>query len=286
MKILDLFESPIADWSVDPDLDKNEKSMIGKFHGYSQEQLHWSPQDKAAMTSEKHVNKIKKAFLKTPFDINLYFWQSNDPNYDRFSQKGSVTPAWIQHQMGDNVMDYIDKTFTADSITIIMTNNLSDEHKIGINSPWILAHRMAHTMVAGAKSQISGKQLLNIFLSYVEIICNKVYGYEFNDWHHSIRSDEIHIYGKILGEYLGTMSSARNKKLVNVYEWIYESFTQYLITGKVTFNTTLPEVFDDPLQATPEKLALGLKIIKRFENTVNTKCQEIIDQSMGKIFVM
>ena len=34
MKLIDLFESPVADFSVDPDFDKNEKEMMSKFTGY------------------------------------------------------------------------------------------------------------------------------------------------------------------------------------------------------------------------------------------------------------
>jgi hypothetical protein len=286
MKYSEIFEAPITNWEIDQNFDSNEKKLQDRFVGYEKEQLSYSPQDKFGIKSKENIAKIKRAFLHVPYNINLYFYQPTDPNYDNYMEQGVVDYKWILTNMGENVVDYMEKTSNANSITIIITNNLSDQFKIPLKSPWIMAHRISHTLINGTNHIENGMKFQFQFEEFIERIIKKVYGYKWNNWHQLIREEEMQVFGKMLGEIMGTMASARNKKLANYYEWIYESFTQYLINGKVKFNKILPLHFDENMDSTPEKIAMGSRMIARFESSVNKSCDEIMKEAVGKIFVM
>jgi hypothetical protein len=285
-------EAPISNFDVDPDFSANEKKMKAQFHGYNKEQPMYSEKDKMAITSPAHIQKLKRAFLRVPYSFNLYFWHQAQPDYDPYVQKGIVDDRWIAKHMGKQVLQNISKYDRAASITIIMTGNLSDNYPINFGSSWIMGHRIAHVLIAGNETTAFGHQVIDMFFKFIEHITGTGYGVEWPkdkfSQYGAIMTKEYHeIYGKVLGHALGTMASARNGKLVNGYEWIYETFAQYLLTGKVEFNPLPKDMGEgEILTNDPVKMKKVLKLYNRFPRALESAFAKMLADSVGKTWVM
>lgn len=284
-------ETPIDDWSVDPDFDQNEKEMIGKFTGYEQERKHWPDADKAGIRDETVIKRVKDAFSKTPTHFNLYFWQSDNPNYDRTLQKGLRDAAWVQEKLGAKAAEYVAQTASPNNVTIIMTNNLSDESWISIRSPWMMAHRISHVLMDGSKRIDASYAASHEFDQFLYDVLRVGYGLKWPDqetrYGYVMYQEWEEIYMKLMGTHLGTMASARNKKLVQASEWKHETFAQYLLTGKITLNP-LPQVFDEGLELTtdPRKLYRVNRMWQVFPKRLMRAFDELLEEAKGKIWVM
>jgi len=75
-------------------------------------------------------------------------------------------------------------------------------------------------------------------------LLDRVYGVGSKKNKSSDALEDMILLGKFTKE-LGTMSSARNKKLDNFGEFMFELVAQYIITGKIRFNS-LPRTFAMP----------------------------------------
>lgn len=286
-----LSEAPIGDWTIDPSFDDNEREMISKFSGYEQEAKHWSDADKIALRDPAIVKKVQSAFLKTPVQFNLYFWQSTSPDYDLTLEKGLTDPEWVKAKLGQNAYDYVMRSTSTDAITVIMTNNLSDEHKISFASPWMVAHRLAHSLMGAGDKTDEGWRVGRIFEQFVYDVLREGYDLEWPDpdgrWGDVFYREHMDIYMKMMGHYLGTMRSARKGRLVQPGEWKHETFAQYLIKGKVTLNP-LPDNFDEGMDLTqdPAKRKEALRLWANFPSRLERVFHRTLESAKGKIWVM
>jgi hypothetical protein len=285
-----LTEAPIGDWQVDPNFDSNEKEMMSKFTGYEMEAPHWSAVDKKAMRDPGVIKKAQNAFMKTLFTFDMYFWQSTNPDYDPTTQKGYVDLEWVQKKLGKEAYEYLSKA-NPNHITMILGSNMSDQDYISLRSPWIIAHRMAHTLISGRNKLASSYSAAYVFENFVHNILEIGYDHEWPDqdtqYGHIIYHDHHEIYTKMMGHYLGTMRSARSNKLVTASEWIHESFAQYIITGKITLNP-LPDHFDEGMDLTtdPERRAAAQHLWSELPNQVKQAFDELLEEATGKIWIM
>lgn len=279
MRWQEISEAPITNWEVDPELDAREKEMTSKFHGYDREQKHWRDKDKKLIRDPEHIKKIKDSFLKVPANFNLFFWQSTEPDYDPYLEKGVVDMNWIKKHMSDNVVKYLEKTNTNNAINIIMTNNLADPNYIPLKSGWMVGHRIAHVLIGGSTAQEASYQIQHLFDNFIRTIVTEYYGH---DWHedYAIEMDYLDAYGKELAYAIGTMKSARNKNLNTYWEWMYETFVQYLITGDIKFKDA-PDELSEEKKRKPTK-----QLILKFKNDLKESFDKLLRDSQGKIFVM
>lgn len=290
MRIRDIFEAPIGDWTIDPDFDANEREMVSKFSGYEREQPHWSDVDKRAIRDPAVVQKVRAAFLKTPHTFDLYFWQSTDPNYDHTLEKGIVEPEWIERVLGSKTAAAVKPK--PGVITVVMTNNLSDDRKVSMRSPWMVAHRIAHAVSGTGKKTIAGFEVSNDFSQFARQLCRIAYGVPWPDQNKSEFDRIMHFeyaeaYMTILGHMLGTMKSARSGHLVQSSEWKHETFSQYLLTGKVSFRP-LAERLDSyyVLTTDPAKLARAEKLIASFLKKITKRFDKLLTEAADHVWVM
>lgn len=237
MRIRDIYEAPIGDWTIDSDFDANEREMVSKFTGYEREGKHWSDVDKRALRDPSVVQKVRSAFMKTPSTFDLYFWQSTDPKYDRTLEKGTRDHKWIVDKLGPKAGSAIQAK--SGVITVVMTNNLSDDRKVSMRSPWMVAHRIAHALIGGGAKTGAGWEANNEFESFAARLCKLAYGVPWPTKYASqfdtiMYGEHIEAYMPVLGHMLGTMKSARSGHLVQASEWEHETFVQYLSAGNLT----------------------------------------------------
>ena len=290
MRLQDLFEAPIGNWTVDPDFDANEREMISKFTGYDREQKHWSDADKTAIRDESTITRVRSAFMKTPHVFDIYFWQSTNPDYDPTLEKGQRDIQWIERVLGPKVAQAVQPR--PGVITIVMTNNLSDERKISMKSPWMVGHRIAHAIIGDGIKSPAGFETIFAFDKLVENICRIAYEVDWpkrreTNLDSMLHNEYLEVYTPIIGHMLGTMKSARNGHLIRPAEWQHETFTQYLLTGRVTFRS-LSERLDSYYTLTddPKRRIQAEKLLRKFTKNITKKFDAVLEEAEGKIWVM
>lgn len=264
---------------------------MSKWTGYSQEQKHWSDVDKKAMASPAVVRRVTNAFAKTPYDINIYFYQSDNPDYDRTATKGRVDVEWMTDVLGEEPTKRIIASSSDSAINFVITNNLSDEMPISIASPWMVAHRLSHAILGGdaiddPTAWVEG-QYERLIYDLLEIAYDHPRPEPSGNWQldDAIRQEYKEAYGKAFGEMLGTMKSAREGHVRNFYEWIHESFSQWLISGKLTMNLNLRAMPHDTLTSDPKKLLLAKKTIAKFYRRMESRFASVMDSARGGYWV-
>lgn len=286
-----LLEAPIGSWTVDPDIDANETEMVSKFSGYRQDQHHWHPIDKKAMRDPAVIEQARHAFRNTDATFNLYFWQSTDPDYDRTLEHGLADGQWLVSTLGADAAQRVVDVTTPDAITILMTNNLSDERHISIKSSWMIAHRLAHAMIGGGGSD-QAEYILQAFKAYLRTIVSKGYGTPWpksdgSTFDEMVNRDYWDAYGRIFGHHLGTMRSARQGHLVQSGEWIMETMAQYLITGDIRFNPLPDQIHpEEKLTVDPQVRARLAQETEKFRVRLKKLLKQMLDGAKGQVYVI
>lgn len=198
------------------------------FHG------DWSPtakrnygfknRDARLLSSEKAQTKICRMWRNTAEKINLCFVRTPQSyNTRQRFRSGEVDSEWVKTNLG------IDITPDEDTIHMIYAGN-DDQTMTG----WILAHRMAHAFLGTNEFAAFNYELMKALQDTLD----KVYRHKtrltaIGDDPNTLNTMPEHekVY-TALARALGTMRSAREKKLLSTREFTYELIAQYLINGK------------------------------------------------------
>ena len=186
-------------------------------------------QDLGILQNPNATEKIMKKWSNTKEKFEVHFVRSEKAQGHR--QLGERSREWVKEELDFDVEPQ------PDTITIIFTQNESNE-KVPMTA-WTLAHRVGHAI-------FSNKEFHEGFASKIEkdflTLLDRVYGVGSKSFNDDL--ENLLLLGKFTAE-LGTMSSARNKKLDNFGEFMFELVAQYIITGKIKFNS-LPRTFAMP----------------------------------------
>lgn len=230
MLATDLFEAPIEDFNLVGDWSRNSSFR--------------HEQDRKILTNPRAQEQIKHKWSKTIVPFSMYF--VNSPEANRFTEIGEVDSEWLANKMP--------KTFAQinirdDAVNVIFTNNKGDQ-RVPMTA-WIIAHRLGHATdrKEGARESEEQQEIRDMVFRYISPIFRDGYGYDYfpdserryagkyrysaSTWEAHRRSEQILV---AFFEAIGTMRSARSKKLRNQFEFFHELFAQYIITGKITFN--------------------------------------------------
>jgi len=223
-----LDETPIDDFDLVGNWGDDEKS--NSFN---------DKRDRALLQSPKAVEKIKKSFSDVEVDINMYF--VNSPGAGGNAEGGRIKSL---DELDDKfkpeiVKELKEKLKTAlddDALNIIYVGNRGFK-KIFMTG-WIMAHRIGHAFQADRNNHWDHE--INPLLHQLFSVVDEAYGLKLK--RSAIYDDNSKELTKFFQQ-IGTMKSARDKNLNGrPYEFVYEMFTQWLLTGSVKFNK-LPERF-------------------------------------------
>lgn len=227
MRLKQLLEAPIGDFGTIGDFSDPNASIP-------------DASDRRAVTVAPMVKRITTAWEKTPFLFNLFF--ANVPGAEKWVEHGYVQASVVRDEFPEMASRIL--AGRADkAITVVFTNNIGDE---GISfTPWIMAHRISHAMVVPNNAFDLRQGLQNPkFNDANELViqlsakfkseCEIMLGI-------SMQGFPVAYYARPFYEHIGTMRSARSKKLSRPYEFSHEVFAQYLLTGSVQFNPITPE---------------------------------------------
>jgi hypothetical protein len=176
-------------------------------------------EDTQILTREKAINKIKRAYSKTAHLFNFSFLRK--PNAKNFLQHGIVNDYFVQRFLG------IDYRPNEDAINVIFTNNIG-QRKIPMTA-WIMAHRLGHSLFKSEEFREFRRYFANmmkIYASWFDVHVSAYNGFLYGSYI-DLRSLEYAI---------GSMRSCRQRNLATDYEFCFELFAQYILTGKIVFN--------------------------------------------------
>lgn len=205
-------------------------NTIGNFERNSS---YRQPADRRLVTNPKTVERAKTMWANTQFDFRMWF--VNNPEANRVFNEGPVTPQWMAQNMPKTWAEMQQQGgIGPDAINMVYANNKGGNWRP--MTGWMMAHRMAHAVLQN--KDINGQRPIDYiqreFLQHMESI---LHSYETELPRQ--RSFELMLRNPMLRHIvtqMGTMKSARTRNLDSTFEFIFECFAQWLLTGKITFN--------------------------------------------------
>lgn len=249
--------------------------------------------DKRLVPHPKTQMKAQKFFENTPYDFRLFF--SNIPGTGKFSEYGPMSPEEIQKNFGDQAPSIIDGH--EDAITVVFVGNKGDS-KVML-TPWMMAHRFGHSVLAGARFERGGftawPEAEKHFFKSINSMLAEYYG-KAPGSKEGMSNDLTPAYNALFNA-IGTQKSSRSGQIKRPYEFLHETLAQYLGTGHVTFNALPSNLgYGSEAWGNPSKY-LNIKPEYRDEQSRKDKAEklardmeykfsDVISSSVGKIFVM
>lgn len=182
--------------------------------------------DRRLISHPEMPMKAKKAFQNTPYDFRLFF--TNVRGKGKYSEHGLVNPKNLGDYgfSEDEIAQILDGH--EDAITIVYVANRGIDKVI--LTPWIMAHRFGHSIVAARpwekeRHSYTWKEAEEHFFNTV----NNYYRIASNALsNRNIRPIYVALFNNI-----GVQRSSRKNLIKRPYEFLYELFAQYLNTGHV-----------------------------------------------------
>lgn len=281
MRLQDLFEDPISDLDHLGDFTKP-----GPFRN----QL-----DKKLATHPVALEKIRNFFQNTDWDIRLYF--CNISGTGKHAESGLVSDLELEIIFGEEIT----KKLTADrddQITMVFLGNSGVERMPF--TPWVIAHRMGHAINASTGSASRSNAAIYWqeaewrFFKNVNEILRDVYKIKtYNE--RTLIYERTPEYRALFNS-IGTQKSSRDHKINRPFEFLYESFAQYLHTGNIAYNP-LPRQLSFGKQAwgNPTRYLMADSGISdeeladaswRIANNLEANFYNVMDACCSEIFLM
>ncbi len=196
--------------------------------------------DRKLLSSDRALQKIENQWSNTEFDFNFYFLQVPKLNKSEYREYGV-----IDDEMKAKIEEMIGQSIDPNpGITVLYNGNAGAEKKM--MTGWIMAHRFGHVIQSSKGRDKSIKNAwenyindvndaIKSLVSQVYDINNLVIRREYGEDETSVDIDSQKLFRHIVQQ-LSTFKSARDKKITRFYEFYYELFAQFLITGKIEFN--------------------------------------------------
>jgi len=255
----------------------------------------WDKPSIGILTNPVGVEKITQKWSNLPQQFNA--WMLKGPGASKYVEVGEVRPTFLMDNLKlkivPNPTQSDEINIDPNAINVIYTQNIGNE-KAPMNY-WTIAHRFGHA--------VKRNQTFQYFVREVEkdivTLMQSVYGRtpEKENMYGQVWNSKGRQFLRQFAIALGTMGSARKSKLRDFGEFPYELLAQYIITGKVTFNRLPFNVFHrydygkkrhirpqwDMQQDDFEKWN---EFIEHMEQTYQQLLEEILESSVGKIFIM
>lgn len=279
MKIRELMtEAPLSDYQP---LGNFERGRGGFRHQV----------DKQLVTNPVNIGKVHKFFSRTPYDIRIFPVQVRGGG--GWLETGEVDNVTLSKIVGADNAQRILAGQGPDNITIVFTNNTGAE-RVPL-TPWMMAHRMGHAVRRrrGYQPDRAWTEADRHFwngLNGINTILRDYYGVTTA----TSEEDRVEIENALLNA-IGTMRSARQRRISRNWEMVYEIFAQYLNTGEVTFNSA-------PAELVSRRQAWGHpRLLRRIGKTEQQEASQMLEtlsydmelmfndvmsNALGRIYVM
>ena len=263
--------------------------LIGKWDQFPSNKTQHQNWDKASyniLTNDPGLERLKNRWQKVKQTFDMYFIKQT--GMKDHTEIGEVTEDYLS-KLGIKI-----PPINYEHITVFFTNNTAAE-KIPM-TPWTVGHRFGHAIIRGDGPMRKFQNIVSRdFGELLKIIYNKnapSYGGDFRQ------------YEKFLMQLMmafGTMRSAREGLINRIGEFSYELLGQFIIDGKITFKEEVPRQLavryawgrptwdgsayskihnDEPM------IDHVIDTLRKNASDYNRLCNGILDNCVGKIFVM
>ena len=257
----------------------------------------FKPVDKRLITHPTTISKAEKVFARIPYDVRLFF--VNKPGIKNQRETGARSPDKIREIMGKNADRVL--AGSEDAITILYIGNFGVDRVM--MTPWIMAHRFGHAITATNRfaygttnvPKDAWSEAEQHFFRTINEILSEAYGIRRATdpgFRQSAVNWDVNPEYNALFNAIGTQRSSRENRINRPYEFLYELFAQYLVTGSVKLNP-LPQRIGYGRKAwgrTVNYLILNREYpannTQRLANDMAILFDSVIGSQVGKIFVM
>jgi hypothetical protein len=253
--------------------------LVGNFTGREAEEGGFDDTDRKLLTNPKAIEKITKQWERTKFNFDVYMLNKSYTNSEDYQEIGPIDLNFLRTELKISPNEIPDPN--PDSITIIFNGNFGDQ-KVPMTG-WTIAHRFGHVMNRDMMNGKGNPEEFQYFerelTSILRNILGEVYGIYFTK-----------LFEPGLGEVfqqIGTMKSARDKKLNRGYEFVYELIAQYLLTGTVKLQ--LPKTikfYGDINPSNRHALEMYKQDLPSYEENIVGHIENLIGYYIGKILLM
>jgi hypothetical protein len=253
--------------------------------------------DRKILTSPGGVQKIKRLFEKTPYNFNLFFVNSPKANKAEMREVGVVTPEFIKEKLGVE----LPPEDVNNGITVVFTGNSAADHHM--MTAWVIAHRIGHAIRA-SNSNISlntawndyTKHVLGVIKNYVETIYDISLQMNNRSGNGAPMPDpnSEKVLLQVMQQ-MGSFKSARDSNIRSYFEFFYEVFAQYLITGKVKFRP-FEQVIATGVgpfgrkqfkrAAADANLDMHNRDLEYYESEIESMIDAVLEACVGRVFLM
>lgn len=188
--------------------------------------------DLKALRSLKWAAKLERFFARTPYDFNIYAHNTFDGKCFGFdAMGGDHVHNWAGHCSFDTIYNVIGAypPERNTSITVLLMENEGDE-RVPL-SPWMLAHRISHSLFASAALENGPQAVIDAGRRYDE-----VFSIGFWDAYDRVQKQRSIFSMVDLAHEIGTNGAARNKKYNRIGEFPHDLMTQYMNIGEIRLN--------------------------------------------------
>jgi len=278
-------EAPIRDLEpIGGDMDKKGGGFRAK--------------DRKLLSNPNAISKIRRQWENTDFVFDIYLLKVPSLNKQEYREYGIISPgdsAWkdIEEATGNPVPN------SGDAITILFNGNYGSE-KVPMTG-WVMAHRLGHAVRTGRGVQAWAEYIKNVqeivkmaVEEIYEIQLKFSYKYMGNGEENSFEPDSNEIARQVFQQ-LGSFKSARDKKITRPYEFYYELFAQYLITGEIKFNPFPKELIVGSLPygrkdtrhvKYEESLEMWNRDLEIYAGDIESRIANVLHSIVGKTLLM
>jgi hypothetical protein len=266
MRLRQITEAPLGDFKLGGDTE-NEGSF--------------RPDDLRAMKNPKWLEKVRNAFSKTPYRINVFAYNGEGGRVpfmtghltgipgDKFSRDVRNIRSNILTYAGITTSPQFIEWFGSEppddpnDITVVFLHNEGD-NRIPL-TPWMLAHRLGHAvfLTGDTSSREYDPSMVPLLIRLNQI---------FQKFTLELGIDSFgENFTRVMGPYARS-KAARTGNLNSVGEFGVELFAEYLILGEIKFRESSDPRINNSLVYYAEKF--------------NTSMTQFLDAVRGKIVVM
>lgn len=278
-----------------PGMTQDDKKKASGFKKWG-----WHYDDFQILTSKGGVEKMNRKWLKVPEDVEMYLLRNNSAY--KHQEVGEVSTDFVQDQLGLRVVNSpeemklpTDIYINPHAINLIYTNNAGADRMPF--TYWTAAHRLGHAI----KNDRGYEEFFKTLDKELRQLIKDVYGKTLTK-NYSVYEPQS---DKIITDFIkviGTMKSARDGTVRNIYEFGYELLAQFMTTGKIRFNkipvsfgkrgtfgrpgsyTSIPGY--GRIQSIDEELEEHNEVLDGIASTCEYYAGVALSNAVGKIFVM
>lgn len=286
-----LSEAPIGDFDVIGRPIKTDKP--GSF----------DKQDRKLLSNPKAIEKIKRKWEKTPYNFNMYLLNVPQLNKSNFRERGVIERNSEFSQLFEK---FAGMKLPEDpgSITILFNGN-SGADKVPLTA-WTMAHRFGHA-IQSSNMITSWNEYIMEAVELTKRILDEVYDKTINfltkrglidSGFGTLTREKRRTYTRMLSlifGQLGSFKSAREGKITRYYEFFYELFAQYLMTGKITFQPlnkqmiigNLPFGRKEMVNAVDDDIVdMWNRDMEIYADQIESRIINVLEDCVGETFLM